>query len=94
MHKKGWTMIEVSDSESDFIQLLRKIYDKADGKVWKGVTGPPDSPNFSNYRLWVELHVPEGHEGEFKITAVKPFQMSNSLEYSLNKGYFFVLKEQ
>lgn len=45
--------------------------------VWKGITGPEDSRNFTDYWLWVEPGFSEElHEGvsyKFKIARCKPF---------------------
>ena len=51
---------------------------KAYGKtVWKGITGPEDNNNFTDYWLWVEPdlseELEEGLSYNFKIARCKPF---------------------
>ena len=45
--------------------------------VWKGITGPEDSPNFTDYWLWVEPGfsdaLEEGKSYNFKIARYQPF---------------------
>ena len=46
-------------------------------QVWKGITGPEDSPSYTDYWLWVEPDfkgvLQEGHPYNFKITQCTPF---------------------
>ena len=46
-------------------------------QVWKGITGPEDSPNYTDYWLWVEPDIngvlQEGLPYNFKITQCTPF---------------------
>ena len=86
---KVWTVIEITSVGSSLERILEKIYDKGEGKVWKGFTGPPD---FDNYRLWVEVKAEEGTTKKFTVTKYKgPFRVDD-LSYSRREGYCFIVE--
>ena len=89
IHKKEWTVIEITGGASNLKKILKNIHPLADGKVWKGFTGPPD---YDNYRLWVELDIGEGVSKNFTVTGYKgPFRVADA-KYSHRKGYCFVVE--
>ena len=60
---------------------ISKAVLQAYGKnVWKGITGPEDSSNYTDYWLWVEpglsKELEEGLSYDFKIARCKPFPCS------------------
>ena len=86
---KVWTVIEISGGSSSLERILEKIHQKAEGKVWKGFTGPPD--NYNDYRVWVELKE-KGVSGKFKVVGYKgPFHVDDP-SYSRHEGYCFVVE--
>ena len=52
--------------------------------VWKGITGPEQSPNFSDYWLWVET----GFNEELKMGQRYTFQISQCAAFSCGGGVF------
>ena len=87
---KVWTVIEITGGSSSLKPILDKIHEKAEGKVWKGFTGPPDGYNY--YRVWVDLKEEEGVTGEFRVIGYKgPFRVDDP-SYSCHQGYCFVVK--
>ena len=58
-------------------------------QVWKGITGPEDSPSYTDYWLWVEPGfkgvLQEGLPYNFKITQCTPFQCAfGSFSYGVS----------
>lgn len=87
---KTWTVIEINDGSSSLERIFEKIHQKAEGKVWKGFTGPPDG--FYDYRVWVELKEEEGITRKFKVIGYKgPFHVDDT-SYSCHEGYCFVVE--
>ena len=89
MHQKQWTVIEITEGVF-FEQILKNIHSVGDDKVWKGITGPPDSPVYTNYRIWVELEAPLFYTANFKVDKGNtfPFKSPNDM-YPQNIGYCF-----
>ena len=52
--------------------------------VWKGITGPEQSPNFSDYWLWVE----PGFNVELKMGQRYTFQITHCASFSCGGGVF------
>ena len=52
--------------------------------VWKGITGPEQSPNFSDYWLWVE----PGFNEELKMGQRSTFQITHCTPFSCGGGDF------
>ena len=78
------------DSEADpFAETLHEIskaVKKAYGKkIWKGITGPEDSENFTDYWLWVKPglddEIEEGSCGNFRVVRCTPFE-GNGVQFS------------
>ena len=87
---KEWTVIEITGSSSSMEQILNKIHKKAEGKVWKGFTGPPDG--YDDYRIWVDLKEEEGVSRKFTVIGYKgPFRVDDP-SYSRREGYCFVVE--
>lgn len=83
-------MIEITGGSSSLEPILDKIHRKAEGKVWKGFTGPPDG--YDDYRVWVDLKEEEGVTRKFRITGYKgPFRVDDP-SYSRHEGYCFVVE--
>ena len=86
---KEWDWIEVTPGDP-FNEKLDKIVDIAQGKVWKGFTGPQDSyMGYKwNYRLFVDLH---SHSISiptvFKVVKLEPFNIRTASAYKLNTGF-------
>ena len=69
------------DQRNPFAEILSRVSDAVlqtyGQHVWKGITGPEQSPNFSDYWLWVEpgfkgvLQI--GQRYNFQITQCTPF---------------------
>ena len=58
-------------------------------QVWKGITGPEQSPNFSDYWLWVEpvsgAQLQEGLRYDFQIAQCAQFTCSGgNFSYGVN----------
>ena len=87
---KVWTVIEITRISSSLERILEKIHQKAEGKVWKGFTGPPDG--YNDYRIWVDLKVEEGVNAKFRVVDYKgPFDVDDP-SYSRHKGYCFIVE--
>jgi hypothetical protein len=84
---KVWTVIEITGGSSSLEQILEKIHQKAEGRVWKGFTGPPDG--FNEYRIWVNLREEEGVTRNFRVVGYQgPFHVDDQ-SYSRREGYCF-----
>ena len=89
MHQKEWTVIEIRDGVF-FEQKLKNIHSIGDSKVWKGFTGPPDNPRYTNYQIWVVPEPNSVYTGNFKVVKWKRFDFTTpSHMYSLSVGYYF-----
>lgn len=69
------------DQRNPFAEILSGVSDAVlqtyGQHVWKGITGPEQSPNFSDYWLWVEPGfngvLQMGQRYNFQITQCTPF---------------------
>ena len=94
VENKQWDVIQVTPGDS-FNEKLDKIVDIAQGKVWKGFTGPKDSYKRLpwNYWLFVNLYSHSFKEPtKFRIVTFNTFNIPppnppTPNPYELNIGY-------
>lgn len=84
---KEWTVIEITDGGAALRGILADIYEAVgEGQVWRGFTGPPD---YTNYRLWVDLDANVGDTGHYTVIGYEgPFRLEGGA-YSGQQGYCF-----
>ena len=74
--------VTVGDAMGDILAgIWEAIYQRYGLSVWKGITGPKDSPVYSRYWLWV-VHTPGRIPDmlyNFRVKKIKPFELNNPL---------------
>ncbi len=91
-HGTDWDMIDVVDNGStDIIPILKRIHPIANGRVWKGFTGPEDRRNYTNYRFFaVKGNL---HGGQYKVTDVQKFDFPANDKYTEGNGFQITISE-
>ncbi len=90
-HGTVWDTIDVNDRSTEIIKILKEIYPKANGRVWKGFTGPKDS--YDDYRLYAKIVNKSSPEGQYKITGVKTFPIPNNSDYRDKYGVIILINQ-
>ena len=67
--------------EAKLKEISRKVLEKYEEEVWKGITGPEDSRVYTHYWIWVRSgsdleNLDEDNTYQFKITRCTPFKCS------------------
>lgn len=66
-------------------EISKTVKDAYGSKIWKGITGPEDSANFTDYQLWVETcfygELEVGSCRNFRVVRCAPFQ-GNGVKFS------------
>ncbi len=93
-HGKEWDMIDVDDGSTEIIQILKTIHPIANGRVWKGFTGPEDSSYYTNYRFFAEkANKRLQKRAQYKVTDVQEFGFQENRKYSEGKGFQITISE-
>ena len=89
-HGTQWDMINVDTDSTEIIQILKTIHPRANGRVWKGFTGPEDSSYYSNYRFFAKT-ANISSPGHYKITDVEAFKIPNNPAYTDKYGFIITM---
>lgn len=79
-------LVKESNPFARTLHEISKAVKEAYGrKIWKGITGPEDSANFTDYQLWVETcfygELEVGSCRNFRVVRCTPFQ-GNGVKFS------------
>ncbi len=84
-------MIDVDKGYTDIIQTLRAVHPIANGRVWRGFTGPEDSTHYTNYRFFADERLQL--VGQYMITNVKEFNFPANSKYPEGTGFKITISE-
>ncbi len=89
-HGEEWYMIDVDNGSTDLIQILETIHPIANGRVWKGFTGPADPRKYKKYRFFAKT-TNISSPGHYKITDVETFKIPNNPAYTDKYGVIITM---
>ena len=67
-----------------FATILSGVLQTCDPQIWKGITGPQQNPNYTDYWLWVE----PGFHGVLQMGLCYNFQITQCTPFPCGVGAF------